>query len=424
MLKKFIHVSGLIYAAFVILILSGCDNRCAVEKEREYDDVLLFYAAGNNSLSSFLRGDFNDLKKGYVPADGDGEDVLLAYVHLKTSDPSPALMRLYKNRQGVVVTDTLVVYDKGTVSSSAVQLGNVLGYVKDNFHAKKYGMIFSSHSTGWLPAGYYTHEDEYENGDFPKAGLFSVSGYPQPVPYKEPEYDPSLPLTKSIGQDAVGAASYEMELAEFASAIPMFMDYILFDTCLMGGIEIAYELRDVCGKIGFSQTEVLAEGYDYTTLTKHLFLNDSPRPEKVCEDFYLYYEALSGIEQSATISCVDCSRLEPLAEVCAKLFESYSASIASLDPKKVQRFYRSNYHWYYDLESILTEAGINVSELQELKDALDECVIYKAATRSFMGAFNITTFSGFSMFLPSDGGERLKEFYKTLEWNIATGLVR
>ena len=146
MLKKFIHVSGLIYAAFVMLILSGCDNRCAVEKEREYDDVLLFYAAGNNSLSSFLRGDFNDLKKGYVPADGDGEDVLLAYVHLKTSDPSPALMRLYNNRQGGIVTDTLVVYDKATVSSSAAQLSKVLGYVKDNFHAKKYGMIFSSHS--------------------------------------------------------------------------------------------------------------------------------------------------------------------------------------------------------------------------------------------------------------------------------------
>ena len=41
-----------------------------------------------------------------------------------------------------------------------------------------------------------------------------------------------------------------------------------------------------------------------------------------------------------------------------------------------------------------------------------------------MNAFEIKTFSGFSMYLPSHGSGELNRFYRTLDWNIATGLVR
>jgi hypothetical protein len=169
---------------------------------------------------------------------------------------------------------------------------------------------------------------------------------------------------------------------------------------------------------------VLAEGFDYTKLTRHLFLNDVPRPENVCEDYFLYYDAQTGLERSATISCVDCGRLGSLAQVCSGLFSKYADSISQVDPGKVQRYFRSNYHWFYDLKSILVEAGIDAAELKSLEDALNECIIYKAATPSFIGSFDIEVFSGFSMFLPSNGGARLKEFYRTLEWNMDTGLVR
>ena len=424
MLKNIINKCRWIPAFLLVLTFCGCEGWFGKNRKREYDDVLIYYAAGYNSLSSFLKGDFNDLKKGYIPRDANGEDVLIAYVHVKTSDPSPVLLRLYRDRHDKLVTDTLAVYDKSTISSSAAQLGKVLSSVNEKFPAKRYGMIFSSHSTGYLPAGYYTGSKEYEADRMARTGVPPVSGDLNPVPYREPDYGPDSPLTKSIGQDAVGNLSYEMELSEFASAIPMYMEYIMFDTCLMGGIEVAYELKDICGKIGFSQAEVLAEGFDYTKLTRHLFLNDVPRPEKVCEDYFLYYDAQTGLERSATISCVDCSRLGSLAQVCSGLFSKYADSISQVDPGKVQRYFRSNYHWFYDLKSILVEAGIDAAELKSLEDALNECIIYKAATPSFIGSFDIEVFSGFSMFLPSNGGARLKEFYRTLEWNMDTGLVR
>jgi hypothetical protein len=41
-----------------------------------------------------------------------------------------------------------------------------------------------------------------------------------------------------------------------------------------------------------------------------------------------------------------------------------------------------------------------------------------------MNEFYINTFSGFSMYLPSNGHAELDKYYRTLKWNQATGLVK
>lgn len=414
---------------------SGIENPDADrEVTEESRKVLLLYSAGFNSLSSFLSEDIADLKSGYLPGARRNDDVMLVYSHLTKKNgnystlTSPALMRLYKALDGTVSVDTLVTYEPGTISASAKQLNEVLEYIRGEFPARSYGMVFSSHATGYLPSGYYTGSKDYEAGRTSLMKFGSCPGAEIPVPYAAPEYAEGTPLTKSIGQDqhlvSGNRISYEMELADFAEAIPMKMDYILFDACLMGGVEVAYQLREVCDKVGFSQAEVLAEGLDYKTLTTHLLQPVNPMPEKVCEDYFLQYDSQSGVYRSATISLVACGRMGELAAVCSELFEKYSAALDAVNPASVQRFYRSSYHWFYDLESILNAAGISKEELDSLHEALSACVLYKASTPSFMQEFDIKTFCGFSMFLPCNGGDRLKDFYTTLDWNKATGLVR
>lgn len=394
--------------------------------------VMLLYSAGYNSLSSFLRSDIEELCEGWMPKDRRSDDVILVYSHLarRSGDyktpSSPVLFRLYCNEQNEAVRDTLVVYDENTVSSSAAQLSDVLSYIKETFPAQGYGMVFSSHATGYLPSGFYTKPDKYQ--------FVPAMSYRQgrdkgrslnPVPYVEIMQDPDLPAVKSIGQDVVGSLSYEMDLKDFAEAIPMKLDYILFDACLMGGIEVAYELAGKCDMVGFSQAEVLAEGFNYGTLASHLLGNKaSSDPESVCQDYFDQYITQDGVYQSATISLVDCRNLETLSELCKTLFEKYSGNISGISPGKVQRFYRSSHHWFYDLESILVNAGITDTELQQLHEALNECILYKGATPYFMNEFAIDTFSGFSMYLPSHGNSELDRFYKTLKWNKATGLVK
>jgi hypothetical protein len=429
-------------SSFVDIEINGPGVNAGARQEnvREYNDesrnVLLLYSAGYNSLSQFLADDIADLLGGELPGSGRMEDVLLIYSHFPSvkgaySVPtSPTLTRVYKDIENNVIKDTLVVYPEGSLSSTASQLNRVLTYVKDNYPAKTYGMVFSSHATGYLPTGYYSNPRGYVY--IPPTIVSSAdasSGYNDAVgvPYAEPEHDPMLPMVKSVGQDQVGVhgnyLSYEIEIEDFARALPMYMDYILFDACLMGGVEVAYELAGNCGKVGFSQTEVLAEGFDYKTLTSHLLYGGIPDPVAVCKDYYHQYDVQSGVYRSATISMVDCSKMEPLAEVCARLFEKYREAISRLKPSVVQRYYRSDYHWFYDLVDIIAEAGADAGELEELNYAVAECMIYKAATPEFMDSFIIKDYSGFSMYLPSDGSRELDKYYRTLKWNIATGLV-
>ena len=393
-----------------------------------YDKVVLLYSAGFNNLASYLRGDIEELKRGTLPNMKD-ENVVLVYSHFPSggySNPThPTLVRLTSRKDQSVAVDTLMIFPSESISASADQIENVLKYVNETFPAVSYGMIFSSHATGYLPVGYYQNSSN-SSGSIVEwsSGLGRKR---TAVPYIEPEYDPSLPMVKSIGQDQVGTQgnflSYEIELTDFAAAIPMHLDYILFDACLMGGIEVAYELKDKVGKVGFSQTEVLADGFCYENLTTHLFSDAGPDLEGVCIDYFTQYETQNGVYQSATISLVDCTQLDPLAEECRFLFNKYSEGLDKINPNDVQRFFRSGKHWFYDLESILINAGISEEDLSILHDLLKSCVIYKAHTPMFMSDFDIHTFCGFSMYLPKHGSAELDSFYKTLKWNQDTGLV-
>ena len=405
-------------------------NREPVNDTRK---VLILYIAGFNDLKEYLEKNITDLMKGWLPKNTRSSDVLLVYSHLSksrynlTEPTEPVLIRLYSDNEDNAVADTIMTYPSSTISASGAQLSNVLTYVKDTFKAPKYGMIFSSHATGFLPAGYYSDPYNYEfNETMMYRQGWKDSSHMTAVPYVEREYDPSKPQTKSIGQTVSDGLSYEIDLREFAEALPMKMDYILFDACLMGGIETAYELADKCDRLGFSQAEILADGFDcYTTLTTHLLKNsEEADPLGVCKDYIDIYNAKSGDWRSATISLVDCNNLEQLAEVCRELFEKYRSSIASLSYYNVQRFYTGNHPWFFDLESILAEAGADTQEIMHLRRALDECILYKGHTPKFLSTFSINTFSGFSMYLPNRGTDQLNRYYKTLKWNQATELVK
>ena len=218
-----------------------------------------------------------------------------------------------------------------------------------------------------------------------------------------------------------------MEMTDFKNAIPMHLDYLLMDACLSGGIEVAYEFKDVCDQIGFSPSEILADGFNYKELAGHLLGSDKADTRAVVDDYYQYYAAKKDKnDRSATISLVDCKQLDGLASVCNTLFSKYASEIDGLNPSSVQRFYRYDKHWFYDLEDILVKAGISSAEHSSLSSALNSCILYKAATEEFLksyGGFAIDTFCGMTMYLPCNGSTLLDNKYKALAWNKATGLV-
>ena len=371
--------------------------------------VMLLYSAGYNSLSSYLKDDIEDLSEGdFVPKEF-GDNILLVFSRQPvyrgnyTTPTAPALFRLYRNSRGKVIRDTLQVPGIGpeTVASSAETVHNVLSFVKTTFPGSTYGMVFSSHGTGWLPEGYFSNPEAYDGG----GDIWAASG------------------KRTIGQDLVGTKSYEITLRDLRDAIPMHLNYIIMDVCLMGGVEVAWELREVVDTLAFSQTEILAEGFDYAKIARRLLVAGESGVEGACRDYFNQYNT-ERPDPYATVSLVDLQQMEPLAEVCQRLFEKYRDVIATMNAAPVQGFFRYNRHWFYDLEDILLHAGIDAGEQAELQAAMDRCIIYKAATPYFI-SFPINHFSGLSMFLPSNGSDFLKGWYReNISWNDATALVK
>ena len=426
-MKARFHIIALhaVLAAALAVLVCGChDNNGDIDKSGPRQVVIL-YSAGQNSLSRYLREDIEDLCDGYLPRKGKKNDVVLVFSKFPLKNGSysnstvASLVQLSAGKKGAV-KDTVKTWPKETVASSAEMIREVLSFVKENFPAEGYGMIFSSHASGWLPPLYYLDPTPFER----TKGTVSQSSVPEYFPPLDS--DPSMPAVKSVGQDIVGSEEdcIEMGLKEFAEAIPFHLDYILFDACLTGCVEVAWELRDKASYIGLSPTEVLAQGYDYKTITTRLLMEQTPNPKAVCEDYFAQYDKESGIYRAATVTYVDTKELGKLAEVCAYLNSKYRDALSVLSASDIQGYFRYNRHFFYDLLDIYDHVGIDTEERTALLAALDACIPYKAATDKFL-SIQIKKYSGFSMYLPSNGTSYLNNYYKQeISWNDEVKLVR
>lgn len=427
MRKRLINIA--IFAA-ALLSMTGCDSFRRDPAVEKYSQVMIVYSVGRNSLHADLEEDIDQLAEGFVP-EWDSDKALLVVSHSVdesgsyVNETSPYLIRICKDGISRVVRDTVKAFDPSMILTRPSDMTSVLEYVREVFPSDNYGMVFSSHGWGWLPAGYYNKPGAYSALTDRKS--YISRRHDQAVPF-EGDPDDGGPRVKSVGQENVsegGAVySYELDIDKLAEAIPYRLSYLIFDACLMGGVETAFELKDKCDYVVASQAEVLAAGFDYENMAERLLAGDKPDVAQVARDFYEKYCHNTGTRQTATVSMVDCKRIGVLADVCRGLFEKYRASMNAVNPAYVQRYFRYNRHWFYDLESILVQAGIADADLKALRAALDDCIVYKASTPYILNEIKVNTFSGFSMYLPCNGDSYLNTFYKTLAWNKATELVK
>lgn len=389
--------------------ISGADSASRSSSERAYSmpsrRVMVMISAGYNSLSGYLSEDLKDLESGYLP-EGTyfNADVLLVLARLPKSagdyaSPSaPVLYRLWANRSGEVQRDTIQIWGGDTQLCTRETIHEALSTTQKKYPAQSYGVVFSSHGSGWLPPGYYTDPSKFE----PSSG--------------------SQWSLRSIGQDKTPTGGTEMSLEDFADAIPMHLDYCLIDACLSGCVEVAHALKGKADIVGFSPTEVLADGFDYKNITTHLFARPLD-PVEVCREYFAYYNAQSGSSRSATITAVDTRKMDALEAVCKELFEAYRPILKTMSGDNVQGYFRYDRHYFYDLRDILVQAGISEQEKARLDAALSQFIVYQAATDYFL-SIPLKRVCGLSMYLPSMGSTYLNKYYKeNISWNQATELV-
>lgn len=379
----------------------------ALEKRK----VLLFYEAGSNSLCYDLKKNIEVILDNYIP-DRTSSSRLLIYSKIGKSNQSNQksitshLVRYYKDSPtGNLISDTLKTFSHEVIAASAETLNEVLSIVKEEYPNSEYGMVFSSHSTGWLPKDYFNNPSRYETN---KIRPFSIG---QENYYNGKYYE-----------------SHEIELIDFAKAIPMHLEYIIFDSCLMGSIECAYELKDKCDKIAFSPTEVLAAGFDYKEMVKCLLTNHIPDLKGICEKYYNHYMQQHGDYQSATVSLIDCRKLDMVAKTFADIMDNEGNLIRLANNKKIdliqKYFYLQRRHWFFDLVDTARKCDISKERFDRFAEAVDNSIIYRAATEKFLGlTINPKFYSGYSIYLPQEGCTYLDNKYKELAWNRDTHFI-
>jgi hypothetical protein len=338
------------------MIVVGCEK-----DEYLYDGVpvsarrtVLVYLGVDNNFRGEAEQKIEQLKTNWNK-NTDGN--LLIYAD---AGDCPALIHIYNDASKGNVADTIEIYPAEN-SANPATLTRVLNRVKAYRPASSYGLVVLSHATGWLPA----------EMSFPTPGLRSVV------------------LDKGDNE----SGNY-MELSDFAEAIPYKLDFIVFDACFMGSIEVAYELKDKTDYIVASPAEVLAPGFVYSDMMRHLFAREA-NLNSVARDFYEYYDSQSGVFRSATVSVVRTAGLEALVKFC------HSALDTDIDA--IQCFGFGTQKIYFDLGDYIQQAA--PERYAEFQAALDQCVVYKACTPSYYSSGTHTTqviraFSGLSVYIP------------------------
>ena len=363
--------------------------------------VLLAYVGTDNNLNGLEQEKIQGLRDGWtgnpndriiVYRDARGADARLMEISNLGPNEQPREIATYPNG-GSGQTETAVAAAEMGNSASAATLARVIADVIGMFpDADSYGLLVFSHASGWLPQG------ALANPMLPAAG--------------RPRAD-----SRSVIVDG----TQEMQLSDFAAAIPEgLFDYIVFETCFMAGIEVAYELRHKAEHILASSAEIVDPGFApvYTSATAMLMEQDLAGFGQRVIDHTLTY-AENSPQRSATCSVINTAGLEALAA-----FVKANCDLArAVDIADIQRFDRlSAATLFFDLGDYYSRLLDTEGQRSELSRLIANCIEWKAATAGFMNqasgnnGFAITKHSGLTAYIPQPALSGLNEAYALTQW--------
>lgn len=383
-----IKINILLYSLFIILIAFSCNKDNTTSTGIPVEDtqrITLFYMAADNNLERFL--DNNIVEIGSKMKETNKYRV---FVYFDKQNGAPELFEL--KREGSITVRKIIKTYPIQNSASVEVMRSVIDYVHTTFKADKYGLVLSSHGTGWMPTDINT---------------FSMRSY---------SYDDGFPLTKTFGTDNHPYGTDDMTMQDMCAAIPSgIFDYLIFDACYMGGIEVAYELKDKADIIVFSSAEVLSKGFPYDVLSDEL-LSISPDFKNVCQNIFNVYNSDSNsMLRSLTISYVNTAHLDGLANIVESIVEKAknknSSVIDNFNINKIQYFDTFNRHFAFDLENFIENVA-DVEDLNVFKEQMNKVVGYKVSTEYFFNTIKIDRFCGVSTYIPiTRYGELTKKYY-------------
>lgn len=364
---------------------------------------ILIYAVASNNLSSYLKEDMQEMREGAQALDLDKSEV---YIYYLTKTELPALYRISDcdksdatESDGLPVFDKVKEYDRSQFSTDPKRIRAVIeDYLELSSAApSNRGIIFWSHSTAWEPAfsDHTVHEKR-----------------------------------RSFGQDQYGTQSDQCDITELADAIPEdCFDFIWFDCCYMGNIEVAYQLRNKAKYMVGYPTEVWGTGMPYQNTLQYIAGSD-PDLIKASDVFADYY-----VKQSlpVTIGVYSLTDIEPMVQIAASRID------ADIPPRFLLTNYGRRGYQFYDFGEYYKSKGLPMDvkptgrvaydeamkafDDAVMRSALDKFVLHKrsnnmlfTSTGGTYTAVNPDYFSGVTTHHFVDEETERTDYYKSLDW--------
>ena len=338
----------ILFSAFAALILfSGChkDEQKKDEPQAEVRRTILVYMAAQNNLSYYSTLDVGEMMNAQIPGD------CRLVVFRTTYGEDPQLIEIADGR-----LKPLKTYAQGTLAADKETLIEVLADVESLAPSKSPGLIFWSHSTGWKGA--------------------------QRV----------APTSRTFGSEQ----GREIELPDLAAALKTSARrpaFIMFDSCYMGCVEVAYELRDCADYLIASVCEVPSEGMPYDRTLPLLFNDQLAEAIDINVDYYVEYNLNDPREPyPSTMSLIRLNRMEALAKASAPLYADSKEAEEEIQHFSVNSPFKDLFVDFSHFIEQTSEGSLN-----GFKVALRNAVIHERHTDSIWGELEITRCCGLSV---------------------------
>lgn len=404
-----------------LLLAAGCLAGACQEEMPAPDGTaengrrtVLVYMNARNSLYGNVKADSLELVQGARSM--NASDRLLLYVC------KDSLSYLYRISAGG--TKLLLQCDAAQNASDPRQLESLLKWTKEQFPSQSYGLVMWSHSDGWLPS---TNMSRVSSRGF---GI-DVGADGNPWSDRTPD----------------GNLGYQMNITDLAQAVTasgIRPAFIFFDSCLMLGVEAAYDLRNVTDWVIGSPAQIPSVGAQYTDMIREAFFQEPLDPQAFTEGYVRQADTYAEYgDMGVVLGAVKTDKLEQLAATTRTMIQKYTGAtepdlsgVLAYDRYQWTYFYRPE---YYDLKQVMLKLITDEADRQTWLRDLEACVCYPAASPfvnywSYNSRDNLIltpgVFSAISAFVPqqryTDNAEDcvygdLNQAFADTEWAQASG---
>ena len=235
--------------------------------------------------------------------------------------------------------------------------------------------------------------------------------------------------TRSFGQDGAGDTTILIpDMVDALNSVGKKFEFILFDVCYMGTVEVAYSFRNVCNYQLSSVMEVPAYGFPYEDFMGYLYKGNVENYKKACEayiDYYLQTYSYGG-DAWATVALIDSKEIGYLVDELKKEIIEHKDVLSNYDPSKLQDYGRySGPYIAYDLGHMISDLN-GGSIPATFKSQMEKAIVYKGCLEEarypyYDYSVNADNFCGMGIYIPVEKRPKWNEYFKTLDWYTASG---